>query len=115
MTYRNPLYGWQHSFPNSAASVNIKLLSSIISPSFGPRTHELLPCGYKWRKVVKLFRKTKSKFCCYGNACFGIDCRVWRIQPEQLQFSRIAHLCSGAHGCASRRLLNCPTEPAAQL
>src|SRR6266496_3965149 len=61
MTYRNPLYGCQHPFPNSAASVNIKLLLNIISPSFGPRTHELLPCGYKWRKVAKLFRKAKPK------------------------------------------------------
>jgi hypothetical protein len=62
MTYRNPLYGCQHPFPNSAESVNLKLLSSIISPSFGPRTHELLPCGYKWRKVVKLFRKASQSF-----------------------------------------------------
>src|SRR5260370_12625258 len=57
----NPLYGCQHPFSNSAASVNIKLLSSIISPSFGPRTHELLPCGYKCRKVVKLFRNAKPE------------------------------------------------------
>jgi hypothetical protein len=25
-------------------------------------THELLPCGLQWRKLVKLFKKTKSRF-----------------------------------------------------
>src|SRR5260370_2607434 len=69
----NPLYGCQHPFSNSAGSVNIKLLSSIISPSFGPRTHELLPCGYKRRRNAK---------------------------PEERR---------------SRRVLNCPSEPATQL
>ena|SRR6266851_2511079 len=69
----NPLYGCQHPFHNSAGSVNIKLLSSIISPSFGPRTHELLPCGYKRRRNAK---------------------------PEERR---------------SRRVLNCPSEPATQL
>src|SRR5216683_1772022 len=69
----NPLYGCQHPFHNSAGSVNIKLLSSIISPSFGPRTHELLPCGYKCRRNAK---------------------------PEERR---------------SRRVLNCPSEPATQL
>lgn len=25
-------------------------------------THELLPCGLKWRRLVKLFKKSKSRF-----------------------------------------------------
>src|SRR5712691_8871769 len=64
----NPLYGCQHPFPNSSASVNLKLLSSIISPSFGPRTHELLPCGYRCRKVVRLLRNAKPE-----------ERRSWRV------------------------------------
>src|SRR5260370_6957079 len=31
------------------------------SITFG-RTHELLPCGLQWRKLVKLFKKKKSQF-----------------------------------------------------
>jgi hypothetical protein len=30
--------------------------------STSERTHELLPCGLQWRKLVKLFRKKNSKF-----------------------------------------------------
>src|ERR1019366_1047027 len=29
------------------------------------RTHESLPCGLQWRKLVKLFKKPKSKFYWY--------------------------------------------------
>jgi hypothetical protein len=36
---------------------------------YRPRgTRELLPCGLQWRKLVKLFKKPKSRFYCIDAA-----------------------------------------------
>ena len=61
MTYRNPLYGCQHPFPNSAASVNIKLLLNIISLSFGPRTHELASVRLQMEESREALQKGEAK------------------------------------------------------
>ena len=49
------------------------------------RTHELLPCGLEWRKLVKLFKKPKSKFCWYD---FTVRSKRYRGSTQEKKAAR---------------------------
>src|SRR6516162_4364217 len=49
------------------------------------RIHESLPCGLQWRKLVKLFKKPKSKFYWYD---FTVRGERYRGSTEETKLSR---------------------------
>src|ERR1700734_79640 len=51
------------------------------------RTHELLPCGLQWRKLVKLFKKAKSKFYWYD---FTVRGQRYRGSTNETKAARAA-------------------------
>src|SRR6266568_8967513 len=58
---------------------------------FHERTCELLPCGQQWRKLVKLFRRPKSKFYWYD---FTVRGRRYRGSTQETTAARAAKLAS---------------------
>src|SRR6266700_4898127 len=55
------------------------------------RTRELLPCGPKWRKLVKLFKKQKSKFYWYD---FTVGSRRYRGSTQETKSVRALQVAS---------------------
>src|SRR5712692_9402086 len=56
------------------------------------RTHELLPCGLEWRKLVKLFKKPKSKFYWYDFTVRGRRYRGSTQETKAVRASKVAGL-----------------------
>src|SRR5882762_9076423 len=56
------------------------------------RTHESLPCGLQWRKLVKLFKKPKSKFYWYDFTVRGKRYRGSTNETKAARASTIAGL-----------------------
>lgn len=56
------------------------------------RTHELLPCGLQWRKLVKLFKKKTSKFYWYDFTVRGERYRGSTKEANQTRAEKIAGL-----------------------
>src|SRR5260370_19556854 len=61
------------------------------SITFG-RTHELLPCGLQWRKLVKLFKKKKSQFYWYDFTVRGERFRGSTEETNAARAGKIAGL-----------------------
>jgi hypothetical protein len=60
--------------------------------STSERTHELLPCGLQWRKLVKLFRKKNSKFFWFDFAVRGERYRGSTQVTDEKRATTIASL-----------------------
>jgi integrase len=56
------------------------------------KTRELLPCGLKWRKLVKLFRKQKSKFYWYDFTVRGVRYRGSTQETKSVRALKAASL-----------------------
>src|ERR1700683_4378989 len=56
------------------------------------RTHELLPCGLQWRKLVKLFKKAKSKFYWYDFTVRGQRYRGSTNETKAARAEKVAGL-----------------------
>src|SRR5258708_26140490 len=56
------------------------------------RTHELLACGMQWRKLVKLFKKSKSRFYWYDFTVRGQRYRGSTNETKATRASKIASL-----------------------
>src|SRR5713101_5910773 len=56
------------------------------------RTRGLLPCGLEWRKLVKLFRKPKSKFYWYDFTVRGRRYRGSTGETRAVRASKVAGL-----------------------
>src|SRR5437773_4591036 len=56
------------------------------------KTHELLPCGLQWRKLVKLFKKPKSKYYWYDFTVRGQRYRGSTNETKLARASKIAGL-----------------------
>src|ERR1700686_3227328 len=56
------------------------------------RTHELLPCGLQWRKLVKLFKKAKSKFYWYDFTVRGQRYRGSTNETKAARAAKVAGL-----------------------
>ena len=56
------------------------------------RTHELLPCGLQWRKLVKLFKKAKSKFYWYDYTVRGQRYRGSTNETKAARAAKVAGL-----------------------
>src|SRR6266700_5841667 len=59
---------------------------------FHERTCELLPCGQQWRKLVKLFRRPKSKFYWYDFTVRGRRYRGSTQESKSVRASKVASL-----------------------
>jgi len=57
--------------------------------SISRRTHELLPCGLQWRKLVKLFKKPKTPFYWYD---FTVRGRRHRGSTQETKAHRAAKI-----------------------
>src|SRR5208283_228678 len=53
------------------------------------RTHESLPCGPQWRKLVKLFKKPKSKYYWYD---FTLRGQRYRGSTNETKVARAAKI-----------------------
>lgn len=67
-------------------------MMSLFLPNTSARTHELLPCGQQWRKLVKLFRKKNSKFFWYDFTVRGERYRGSTEETNEKRASKIAGL-----------------------
>src|SRR5208283_1152564 len=56
------------------------------------RTRELLPCGLQWRKLVKLFKKSKSHFYWYDFTVRGQRYRGSTKESNSTRAAKIAGL-----------------------
>src|SRR6516164_10389651 len=56
------------------------------------RTHELLPCGLQWRKLVKLFKKQKSRYYWYDFTVRGERYRGSTQETKEARAGKIASL-----------------------
>ena len=65
---------------------------SLFSPITFDGTHELLPCGLQWRKLVRLFKKKNSKFFWYDFTVRGERYRGSTEETNEKRASKIAGL-----------------------
>src|SRR5882724_9950495 len=56
------------------------------------RTHELLPCGLQWKRLVKLFKKPKSKFYWYDFTVCGQRYRGSTNETKPARAAKVAGL-----------------------
>src|ERR1700675_1638952 len=54
------------------------------------RTHERLPCGLQWRKLVELFKKRDSRFYCYDFKLRGKQHRSSTQETNKKRAEKVA-------------------------